>query len=88
MVIRAATRQDDDATWEILEPILRAGETYTLPREMSRKDALAYWFSPRHEVFVAGTRSSSLRTRAQFWAHTIFVPISMAAAVTWLTAAT
>ena len=62
MVIRAATRQDDDAIWEILEPILRAGETYTLPREMSRKDALAYWFSPRHEVFVAEDKGSILGT--------------------------
>jgi ribosomal protein S18 acetylase RimI-like enzyme len=53
MLIRAATRQDDDAIWAILEPVLRAGETYTLPREMSRKDALAYWFSQGHAVFVA-----------------------------------
>ncbi len=53
MLIRAATRQDSDAIWAILEPVLRAGETYTLPREMSRKDALAYWLAPGHEVFVA-----------------------------------
>jgi L-amino acid N-acyltransferase YncA len=53
MVIRTATRKDDDAIWEILEPVVRAGETYTLPREMTCKDALAYWYSPGHEVFVA-----------------------------------
>jgi L-amino acid N-acyltransferase YncA len=53
MLIREATRQDSDAIWAILEPVLRAGETYTLPREMSRKDALAYWLAPGHEVFVA-----------------------------------
>jgi L-amino acid N-acyltransferase YncA len=53
MVIRKATRQDDEAIWRILEPVLRAGESYTLPREMSREDALAYWFSPGHETFVA-----------------------------------
>jgi ribosomal protein S18 acetylase RimI-like enzyme len=52
MVIRAATRKDDDGIWEILEPVLRAGETYTLPQEMSRNDALAYWLSPEHEIFV------------------------------------
>ena len=52
MSIRAATRRDEDAVWSILEPVLRAGETYTLPREMSRDDALAYWFAPAHEVFV------------------------------------
>ena len=53
MRIRSATRRDDDAIWQIVEPVLRAGETYTLPAEMSREDALAYWFSPRHDVFVA-----------------------------------
>jgi ribosomal protein S18 acetylase RimI-like enzyme len=53
MLIRTATRKDDDAIWAILEPVLRAGETYTMPREMSREDALAYWFSAEHEVFIA-----------------------------------
>lgn len=53
MHIRPATDSDADAIWAILEPIIRAGETYTLPRAMSRDDALGFWFSPGHEVFVA-----------------------------------
>jgi ribosomal protein S18 acetylase RimI-like enzyme len=44
---------DGDFVWAILQPTIRAGETYTLPREMSLVDALDYWFAPRHEVFVA-----------------------------------
>jgi len=36
-----------------MEPIIRAGETYTLPRDMDKEAALAYWFSPEREVFVA-----------------------------------
>ena len=36
-----------------MEPIIRAGETYTLPRDMDETSALAYWLSARHEVFVA-----------------------------------
>jgi ribosomal protein S18 acetylase RimI-like enzyme len=52
-VIRIATPADQDAVWAILEPIIRAGETYTLPRDMSRESAFAYWFGPGHEVFVA-----------------------------------
>lgn len=51
--IRAATPVDENAIWEILEPAIRAGETYTLPRDMPRDAALAYWFSPGHEVFVS-----------------------------------
>src|SRR5271166_2105969 len=52
-IVRAATLPDADAIWRILEPVVRAGETYTLPREMSEDEALAYWMSPGHEVFVA-----------------------------------
>lgn len=53
MHVRAATADDEDAIWSILEPILRAGETYALPRDWSREAALAYWFMAGHEVFVA-----------------------------------
>jgi len=35
-----------------LEPTIRAGETYTLPREMDREEALTYWFSAEKETFV------------------------------------
>ena len=49
----ALPSSDADAIWEILQPTIRAGETYTLPRDMSREDALAYWFSPGKSVFVA-----------------------------------
>jgi ribosomal protein S18 acetylase RimI-like enzyme len=51
--IRPATSADYDAVWEILAPMIRAGETYPLSRDMSREDALCYWFSSAHEVFVA-----------------------------------
>jgi len=54
MVIRrAVAARDEDALWAILEPVIRAGETYPQPRDMDRESALAYWFSPGHEVFVA-----------------------------------
>ena len=45
MLIRPATAADKNAIWTIMEPILRAGETYTLPRDMDKASALAYWFS-------------------------------------------
>jgi len=51
--VRAAGPDDQDAIWAILEPVIRAGETYTLSRDMSREAALASWFSSGHEVFVA-----------------------------------
>lgn len=53
MKVRAASDRDHDAIWKILQPIIRAGETYALPREMSREAALAYWLADDREVFVA-----------------------------------
>ncbi|MBS1840719.1 MAG: GNAT family N-acetyltransferase [Acidobacteria bacterium] len=52
MAIRQATSSDHDAIWTILEPMIRAGETYTQPRDMSKKEALEYWFAPEKETFV------------------------------------
>jgi L-amino acid N-acyltransferase YncA len=52
-IIRPATPEDHEAIWCIMEPIIRAGETYSLPRDMSREQALAHWFAPDRSVFVA-----------------------------------
>lgn len=60
--IRSAEPADEDVIWAILEPVLRAGDTYALPRQMSRAEALAFWFAAsaagsaignNNEVFVA-----------------------------------
>ena len=51
--IRPALPADDDAIWAILEPVFRAGQTYPIPRDITRADALAYWRAPGQEVFVA-----------------------------------
>jgi ribosomal protein S18 acetylase RimI-like enzyme len=53
LTIRSAELDDVDAIWSVLEPVIRAGETYALPRDMSRADAIAYWFAKGHDVFVA-----------------------------------
>ena len=52
-VIRPAAQFDDDAIWRVIEPVFRAGETYPLPRDISRADAFAYWRASGNEVFVA-----------------------------------
>ena len=51
--IRPALGSDNAALWRILAPVIRAGETYPLPRDWNEAQALAYWGSPGHEVFVA-----------------------------------
>ena len=55
IVIRSAEPGDRAAVWEILEPVFRAGDTYTVEADISREDALAYWFDAAKRVFVAET---------------------------------
>lgn len=51
--IRPADPGDRDAIWAVLEPTLRAGDTYALPRDMTRTDALAWFLAAGHRPFVA-----------------------------------
>jgi ribosomal protein S18 acetylase RimI-like enzyme len=60
--IRSAAADDRNAVWRIMEPIIRAGETYALPRDMTRGDALAHWFAPDRSVFVAEETGKILGT--------------------------
>ena len=53
IAIREAVEGDAEVIWEILEPVIRAGEAYALPVAMAREDALAFWFTPGKTVFVA-----------------------------------
>ena len=60
--IRPARDSDHHAIWAILEPVIRAGETYALDRDLSRDAALAYWFAPGNEVFVAEAEGQAAGT--------------------------
>lgn len=53
MVIRPACEADADAIWAILEPVIRAGETFALDRDMDEQAALRFWTGPGMEAFVA-----------------------------------
>jgi ribosomal protein S18 acetylase RimI-like enzyme len=61
-LIRQATAFDNQGIWPILEPVFRAGETYTVPRDISKRDALNYWHAPAHEVFVFEDQGEILGT--------------------------
>ena len=60
--VRPSSDADRAAIWRILEPTFRAGKTYPIPRDIGEADALAYWFSPGHEVFVADDRGEVVGT--------------------------
>lgn len=51
--VRSASPADHPAIWAILQPVFAAGETYTIPRDLTEVQALDYWFQNGHQVFVA-----------------------------------
>ena len=53
MKIRAATDADRDAIWDIFHEVAAAGDTYALDPNISREDALAYWFALGTYTYVA-----------------------------------
>jgi len=53
LAIREAEASDADKIWAMIEPVIRAGESYAVSQEADREEGLAYWFAPRREVFVA-----------------------------------
>lgn len=53
VLIRPYAPQDWDEVWSILEPVFRAGETYTFPRGISAAQARQTWTDAAKQVFVA-----------------------------------
>src|SRR5437773_8002640 len=53
MKIRPAIDADRDAIWNIFHEVVAAGNTYALDPNISREDALAYWFAPGTHTYIA-----------------------------------
>jgi ribosomal protein S18 acetylase RimI-like enzyme len=51
--IRPALDHDRAAIWSIIGPVIRAGETYTLPVDMTEDAAVRYWTGPDRHSFIA-----------------------------------
>ncbi|HEV8418273.1 MAG TPA: N-acetyltransferase [Candidatus Udaeobacter sp.] len=55
MKIHAAIDADCDAVWSIFHEVIAAGDAYAVDPNISREDALAYWFAPGTHTYVAET---------------------------------
>jgi ribosomal protein S18 acetylase RimI-like enzyme len=62
MLIRPAVEADRSAILAIVAPVLAAGETYAIARDLDDEGVLNYWFAPSHEVFVAEEDGTILAT--------------------------
>ncbi|HWB02602.1 MAG TPA: GNAT family N-acetyltransferase [Verrucomicrobiales bacterium] len=51
--IRPATSTDRESVWEIFKSVVRAGDAFVFDPDISREEALAYWFREDHRVYVA-----------------------------------
>lgn len=51
--IRPFQQPDWPATWAILEPVLRSGETYSFASDISESDAACVWVKMPEATFVA-----------------------------------
>lgn len=51
-MIRPATRRDEDGIWQIFQAVILPGDTYVFDPNMSREEALAYWFAPGIRTYV------------------------------------
>jgi L-amino acid N-acyltransferase YncA len=53
MRIRRATAKDREAIWQIFHAVIARGDTYAFNPGISRRQALAYWLSPKTRCYVA-----------------------------------
>ncbi|MBN7813722.1 GNAT family N-acetyltransferase [Algoriphagus sp. H41] len=51
--LRKARPEDASAVWEIIEPIIRAGETYVFSPDTPREKMLDYWLGADKDTYVA-----------------------------------
>jgi L-amino acid N-acyltransferase YncA len=51
--IRLATEADHDPIWSIFHEVVAAGDTYAFDPQISRAEALAYWFGAKTHTYVA-----------------------------------
>jgi ribosomal protein S18 acetylase RimI-like enzyme len=60
--IRTAVPGDEDGLWAILEPVIRAGDTYDFPRDTPRDEALRAWLAPANRCYVAQAETGLVGT--------------------------
>ncbi len=53
LIIRPALTSDRDPVWTIFHSVIADGDTYALAPDMSRDEAIAYWFRADGHAFVA-----------------------------------
>lgn len=66
MLIRRATEADWPAIWPIVEAVVRAGDTYTYPRDLDEVAGKALWNPPGWVVLAAVDEAGALLGTTKF----------------------
>ncbi|MDT8272453.1 MAG: GNAT family N-acetyltransferase, partial [Desulfomonilia bacterium] len=53
ITIRPFADSDWSATWRVIEPVFRSGETYPFPPDITEAEARKVWIEIPSETFVA-----------------------------------
>ena len=69
MNIRPATSTDWPHIWAIIEPVIRAGETYALDPTMNEEAARSYWIASDKDVFVAQESAPDAAILGTYYIH-------------------
>jgi len=62
MIIRKATNDDFSKIWPIFRTVVRAGDTYTIPKDIGETDAREIWMRAPLKTFVAEENGAALGT--------------------------
>lgn len=62
VVIRPSHSEDAASVLSIILPVIRAGDAYALPTDMTDDDASAFWYAANHSVFIASDGDDVLGT--------------------------
>ncbi len=62
LILRKANPGDTASLWEIIEPIIRAGETYVFASDSSKEKIMGYWLAADKETYVAELEGEILAT--------------------------
>lgn len=61
MKIRTSDKEmDADAVWEIIKPVIKAGDTYVFDPETPRAEMLDWWFADGHHCYAAEDESGNV----------------------------
>lgn len=60
--VRLIENSDHDRLWEIIEAVIRGGETYVFNPDSSREKMLAYWLAPEKKSYVVEQGSEIVGT--------------------------